>query len=253
MPHAIKIRCPAEGCSGLTHLDFCSRILRSPSGGGADSSHASLPLRAMRTSPSDLEIGGELKDLPPGTTRYLTLDSLLDLPLVTYTVTDDPNFSSTTPTTISGIPLEELAPLVGTKPATDLVVAICDDKYQTNYPRAYLKAHHPLLVLRVNGEPPPRWPKSADTHGDDMGPYMISHPAFTPSFKFSRTQMNLKIPWGLVRLGSAARRQCLGQSRRQDLSWQRFRASGPQNRSAELLPGAHNAGDEGGQKQAAPG
>jgi mono/diheme cytochrome c family protein len=206
----------------------------------------------MRTSPSDLEIGGELKDLPPGSTRYVTLNSLLSLPLMTYTVTGDPNFSSTTPTTISGIPLDDLAALLGAKPSADLVVAICDDKYRTNYPRAYLKAHHPFLVLRINGEPPPRWPKSADSHGYDMGPYMISHPAFTPSFKILSHTDEAQIPWGVVRLEFRNEATVFGaiappRSHAGDASVQAGYKIAQQNCFR-----CHNAGDEGGQKAGRP-
>ena len=143
-------------------------------------------------------MGGDLAGLPAGATRYVTLDSLLALPLVTYTVTDDPNFSA--PTKISGIALENLAPLLGAEPSAGLLIAICDDKYRATYPRAYLKEHHPLLVLLVNGEPPSRWPKDLRTHRYDMGPYMISHPKFTPSFKILSHSDEPQIPWGVVRL-----------------------------------------------------
>jgi hypothetical protein len=163
-----------------------------------DSSRPSVPLNAMRKLPSDLEVGGDLAELAKGATRYVTLDSLLALPLVTYTVTDDPNFSG--PTKISGIALEDLAPLLGADPSADLVAAICDDKYRAAYPRAYLKEHHPLLVLLVNGEPSSRWPKDPGTHRYDMGPYMISHPKFTSGFKILSHSDEAQIPWGVVRL-----------------------------------------------------
>ena len=164
----------------------------------AQSSRRSLPLSTTRKLPSDLEVGGDLAGLPTGTTRYVTLDSLLALPLVTYTVTDDPNFPGSAK--ISGVALEDLAPLLGSEPSVDLVVAICDDKYRAAYPRAYVKEHRPLLVLLVNGEPPSRWPKDPGTHRYDMGPYMISHPRFTPSFKILSHSDEAQIPWGVVRL-----------------------------------------------------
>ena len=155
-------------------------------------------LHDHRLSPSDLEVGGDLPNLPPGTARYITYDTLLKLPQVTYTAKDDSNFTG--PTEVSGVPLEKLGALLGASPASDLVVAICDDKYRTNYPPAYLAAHHPLLVLKINGEPPERWPKDAEGHGLDMGPYMISHPSFTPSFKILTHEDEPQIPWGVVRL-----------------------------------------------------
>ena len=164
----------------------------------ASSARSPLPLNVTRKLPSDLEVGGDLAGLPTGTTRYVTLDSLLALPLVTYTVSDDPNFSG--PTKISGVALEDLPPILGAEPSADLVVAICDDKYRAAYPRAYVKEHRPLLVLLVNGEPPSRWPKDPGTHRYDMGPYMISHPRFTPSFKILSHSDEAQIPWGIVRL-----------------------------------------------------
>ncbi|MGD1211550.1 MAG: c-type cytochrome [Candidatus Acidiferrales bacterium] len=155
-------------------------------------------LHAARNSPMDLEIGGELAGVPPGTTRYVTRDELLALPQVTYTVTDDANFAG--PTRVSGVPLEDLMRYLGASPTADLVVAICDDAYRANYPRAYLDQHHPLLVLEVNGKAPSGWPKDSGGHGFDMGPYMISHPKFTPSFQILSHTDEPQIPWGVVRL-----------------------------------------------------
>jgi mono/diheme cytochrome c family protein len=159
----------------------------------------SLPvLRVERGSPSDLELGGDLAGLPSGTTRYLRYDDLLTLPQVSYTVTDDANFSG--PTEVSGVPLEELTREFAATPMSDMPVAICNDRYRANYPRAYIEQHHPLLVLRINGQPPAGWPKDHETHGYDMGPYLISHPRFTPAFKIFSHPDEAQIPWGVVRL-----------------------------------------------------
>src|SRR6202451_101602 len=61
-----------------------------------------------RMSPSDLELDGDI----PGRTReqairYITRDQLLALPQVSYTVTNDANFSGR-PTQISGVALDQL-------------------------------------------------------------------------------------------------------------------------------------------------
>jgi len=155
-------------------------------------------LQAARQSSSDLEVGGELAGLPPGVTRYITREDLLTLPQATYTVSDDSNFTG--PTKISGVPLEDLARSLGAAPQAAMVVAICDDKYRANYPREYVAAHHPLLVLAVNGQPPSGWPKDSEGHGYDMGPYMISHPIFKPSFKIFSHADEPQVPWGVVRI-----------------------------------------------------
>jgi len=162
----------------------------------ADYANLIVMLHAARLSPSDLEVGGELVGELPGTTRYVTRDDLLALPQVDYIVTDDSNFKG--PTEVSGVPLEELTLYLHARPETDLVVALCNDQYRAHYPRAYLAEHHPLLVLKVNGQGPPAWSKHAD--GEERGPYMISHPNFTPSFKVMSDTEEPQIPWGVVRL-----------------------------------------------------
>jgi mono/diheme cytochrome c family protein len=63
-----------------------------------------------------------------------------------------------------------------------------------------MAAHHPVLVLAVNGKPPSGWPKASGGHGFDMGPYMISHEKFTPAFKILSHTDEPQIPWGVVRL-----------------------------------------------------
>jgi hypothetical protein len=84
-------------------------------------------LRVARTSPSDLEVGGELAGLSPGAARYITRDDLLALPQLKYTVTDDSNFTG--PTEISGVSLDELTRQLGAAPESDLVVAVWEHRY----------------------------------------------------------------------------------------------------------------------------
>jgi len=79
-----------------------------------------------------------------------------------------------------------------------MVIAICDDKYAAHYPASYVNAHHPLLVLKVNGMEPDQWPLSA--YRLSMAPYMISHPHFKPSFRVLSHEDEAQIPWGVVRI-----------------------------------------------------
>jgi len=171
------------------------------SGGALRSTNSAvLPaaLRVKRSSSSDLEVGGEIAGLPSGATRYLTRDDLLALPQTTYTAIGDRNFSG--PTQVSGVLIEELIRHLGAAPESDLMVAICRDRYRANYPRAYIAAHHPLLVLKINGKPPANWPKDAEGHDSDMGPYLISHSTFTPTFKILSHEDEPQIPWGVGRI-----------------------------------------------------
>lgn len=203
-------------------------------------------LHPRRSSPLDLEVAGDLRGLPPGATRYLTRAELLALPQVSYTVQNDPNF--TEPTEVSGVPLDELAQRLAAKPDSDLVVAICDDLYRANYPRSYIAAHHPLLVLEINGQPPSGWPKDSEAHRYDMGPYLISHPNFTPSFKILSHVDEPQIPWGVVRIEFRDEKQVFGA----------IAPKGPQAHNAAEQAGfkiaeqncfrCHNAAGEGGRK-----
>jgi hypothetical protein len=153
-------------------------------------------LHTERSSPGDLEVGGELAGIAAGSTRYVRYEDLLRLPLETYTVSDDTNFAKKTE--ISGVALTTLAKMFGQSPESALIVAICYDKYRTNYPRDYLAAHHPQLVLRIDGHLRDRWPKSEN--GGPLGPYLISHPFFKPSFKVLSHEDEPQIPFGVTRI-----------------------------------------------------
>lgn len=152
-------------------------------------------LRATRLAETDLEVGGELAGLPAGTTRYVSYKDLLTPPQVTYTVSDDTNFEGKTE--ISGIPLTSLIQLLGAAPNARFVEAICYDGYEANYPAAYLGAHHPLLVLRINGRNEEKWPEAQRRR---LGPYLISSPTYTPSFRVLSHTDERQIPFGVIRI-----------------------------------------------------
>jgi hypothetical protein len=153
-------------------------------------------LHRQRTSPGDLELGGELAGLPPGSTRYVRYADLLTLPRENYTVNDDTNLPRNT--AISGVALTTLARLFGHSPESTLIVAISYDGYRANYSLDYRAVHHPLLVLRINGRLRDQWPHSEN--GGPMGPYLISHPFFKPAFKVLSHEDEPQIPFGVVQL-----------------------------------------------------
>ena len=160
------------------------------------SSASSPVLLEQRSSPSDLEVGGELTGLASGSSRFVRYDDLLKLPMETYTVTDDANFKGATE--IAGVPLAALAKLFGQSAKSNIIIAICYDKYRANYPSEYVAAHHPILVLKINGKLRDQWPVSED--GGALGPYLVSHPPFTPSFKILSHEDEAQIPFGVIRL-----------------------------------------------------
>src|ERR1700759_1566907 len=96
-------------------------------------------VHATRTAPTDLQVGES---------QFVSYQDLLRLPQVKFTTSNDSNFA--TPAQVSGVPLDDLRRALGSD--TDMVVAIAADGYRSNYPAAYLSAHHPVLVLTVNGE-----------------------------------------------------------------------------------------------------
>jgi hypothetical protein len=153
-------------------------------------SHSPL-VHATRQAPTDLEVGGAI----PGADQFISYQDLLKLPQVSFIASNDSNFSSAG-TRLGGVALDQLRSLLGA--GGDLVVAICRDGYRSNYPATYLAAHHPVLVLTVNGDSPESWPKSA--HGGDLGPYVIENPSFTPSFKVLSHDDEAQIPFQVVRL-----------------------------------------------------
>ena len=199
-----------------------------------------------RQLPSELEVSGALAGLPPDSTRYITREELLAMPQVSFTVTDDTNFTG--PTRVRGVKLEDLAQRLAASSGSNMVVAICDDAYRANYPHAYLMAHHPVLVLEVNGKPPGGWPKDSQEHKFDMGPYMISHERFTPAYKILSHAEETQIPWGVVRIEFREEKTVFGA----------IAPRGPHAQDREVQDGfriaeqncfrCHNAGREGGQK-----
>jgi mono/diheme cytochrome c family protein len=200
-------------------------------------------LRGEPASPTDLQIAGDVPVRPPGMIWYLARADLLSLAQVRFTVSNDVNFQR--PMQVSGVPLEDLVRDLGV-PAGDMVIAISKDHYQANYPHDYLIEHHPLLVLEINGQSPPDWPKNVE--GLKMGPYMISHEKFTPAFHLLAHADEPQIPWGVVRLDF----------RDEKLVFAAIAPPGPLENRPAVQAGyqiarqncfrCHNAGDQGGKK-----
>jgi cytochrome c2 len=152
-------------------------------------------LHTSRTSPSDLEVSGDLAGVGPDETRFLAREDLLAVSQVMIIKPDDGNY--TLPAHVKAAPLEDLMGALGV-PAGDMVIAICKDKYRAHYSREYLAAHHPVLVMELNGRALSDWPKGDE--GNDPGPYEIAHENFKAAFKILAASDEPQIPWGVVRL-----------------------------------------------------
>ena len=113
---------------------------------------------------------------------------------------------SPSPAHVSGVSLEQLKRSFGSD--ADMMVAICADGYRSNYPASYVAAHHPVLVLTVDGKSQQDWPKTHD--GGELGPYVIANPSFTPSFKVLSHSDEAQIPFRVVRLDFRSESQVFG-------------------------------------------
>ncbi len=154
----------------------------------------SLSLHPDRSSTSDLEVFGRFADNATTTTRYLRYEELLQLPQETHQVTDDANFPNGAE--VRGVPLLLLTEILGQQDKT--AVAICDDGYRAHLSHDYMVRHHPLLVLEINGKTREQWPEAPG--GGTLGPYLISHPFFRPSFQVLSEPEEPRIPYGVLRL-----------------------------------------------------
>ena len=220
--------------------------------GDARSGPASLISKAavQRGSATDLEIGGDLDSLPAGSTRYLSREDLLRLPQVTFTTANDPNF--TKPTEVSGVLIQTLVSEISGSPDADLAIAISSDQYRGHYPRAYRQEHHPVLVLKVNGQPPDRWPKDSEGHGLDMGPYMIAYQDFKPAFRVLAHEDEPQIPWGVVRMEFRDEKKVLSAIAPQGSGGSVGKVQDGYRIAQQNCFRCHNMNDEGGRKAHRP-
>lgn len=210
----------------------------------------SIKWHSARSSPTDLEVGGDLLGEPPGATQFLTRADLLSFPQVSYVVSDDPNLPGRV--VVEGVLVEELLRQLSASPESDLMVAISKDLYWASYPQGYIAEHHPILALTINGKGPEGWPKAPVGDNSTEGPYLISHAKFIPSFKVLAHSDEPQIPWGVVRIEFRNEKQVFGA----------IAPHGPQSAAPAVQAGyriaqqncfrCHNMGSEGGQKARRP-
>jgi mono/diheme cytochrome c family protein len=151
-----------------------------------------IALHPTRHSADDLEITG----LTPSP-AYLKRTEILRLPQSQATVEHDPDFPGLS-LHVSGVRLETLAKTLGVPDTDDLIDALCIDKYRSHYPADYIAQHHPILILRVEGETPAAW--AAATHHENPGPYFIEHADFQPGFQALAHSDQRQVPTNVFRL-----------------------------------------------------
>jgi mono/diheme cytochrome c family protein len=159
-----------------------------------------LPLSPVRHSESDLEVTGLLGGLPAGSDRFAAYKDLASLPSVTVTVASDENFAMAGAVGVkaTGVPLRALARALDAAGVSDMISARCSDGYEAHYPAAYIAAHQPLFVLKLDGLSFAEWGKAKG--GFDLGPYMITHENYVPAFSVRAHQDKMQDPSEVVRL-----------------------------------------------------
>ena len=155
-----------------------------------------IPLAAQRSSPQDLEISGDVPGIPQGGKRFVRYEDLSRLTQVSFTVKDDENFSG--PVKLSGVSLDVIVAALGINGGRNLIAASADDGYEAHYTAEYRAAHHPFLVLRIGGQEPAKWPRGPN--GENYGPFLISHPSFSPGFHVLAHKDEAQIPYGVTGL-----------------------------------------------------
>jgi hypothetical protein len=167
---------------------------------GTCSPSAGHLLGLKRNSPTDLEITGMIPSVVPGTSRYISYETLLSLPQVTVTVTGDDNFAeiSREKIMVTGVYLDVLAKYLSALGGSDLLSAVCSDGYRANYSHDYVVAHRPILALKIEGRPVRSW--VAQSHSDDLGTYFITHAIFKSSFTVLSQQETPQVPVDIVKL-----------------------------------------------------
>jgi hypothetical protein len=177
---------------------------------GAGSSSTVPLLELKRNSPSDLEITGMVAGVAPGTSRYVSYETLLKLPQVTVTVTGDDNFAEIhrEKITVTGVYLDILAKSLGVLPNSNFESALCSDGYRAIYPSEYILAHRPVFALKVNGMPVKAW--VAQTHNEDLGFYFITHEVFASSFKVLSQEEAPQVPVDIVKLDFGSKQLVFG-------------------------------------------
>lgn len=155
-----------------------------------------LSLMTSRSSPQDLEISGDVPGLTAGASRFVSYAALSQLPQVTASVRNDENFSG--PVQLSGISLDVLLAAMGVDGRDALIAAISNDGYEGHYSVAYRAAHHPFLVLKIDGKEPAQWKAGPD--GEKYTPYVVSEPNFVPAFHVLAHKDIAPIPYGVTGL-----------------------------------------------------
>jgi mono/diheme cytochrome c family protein len=185
---------------GITALAGACTVAAAPQLGGGrsrDRIAAQAVFHSTRQAASDLEISGMAQGPTANASGYFSYADLARLPQTEATVDDDPDYPGVT-VHVSGVYLATLAAAIEGSSAFDLIDTLCGDGYRSHFPQDYIAAHHPILVLKIDGMAPSEW--AAHTKQDDPGPYLIVYEHFVPVFHVLAHADRPQLPTNVVRL-----------------------------------------------------
>lgn len=154
-----------------------------------------IELHTERVSPQDLEIRGKLAGVPAGESRFVRWSELRSLPASSLTL---PRAFGLVAPQLTVLFLSDLWAALPRSPTADTLLAICQDGYASVYPRDFITAYSPFLVLEINGIGPAGWPPPGVKN--NFGPYVISIAAEVVPAVAQLLDGAHKRPWGAVAL-----------------------------------------------------
>jgi hypothetical protein len=203
-----------------------------------------LSLQEHRTLATDLELSGDEPGALAYAGMYVSYAELVKLKQVILTVTDDANFPGKAD--LGGVPLDELIQALHVSEKDTLIAAVCDDGYEAHYPVEYRAAHHPFLVLTIDGRAPALVKRSGDA--GSYGPYLVSHPTFASRYRILGHSEEPQIPNGVLELRFLNEENVLDAIRPHG----NLPSNSPAMRGYQIAKEdcfrCHNAGDYGGHK-----
>jgi mono/diheme cytochrome c family protein len=166
------------------------------------------PARASKT---DLEVSWSAVGGGAGAVRgFVAYKDLLALPQVSATVSGDENFTAmhTPSAQVTGVTLDVLAKTLKVPAELDLMMARASDGYVGPYTAEYVAAHHPILVLTVDGMTTAEWARK--TGNIDPGPYLIAYDNFVPAWKVLAHADRPLVPMQMVELAFKREKNVFG-------------------------------------------
>lgn len=171
-------------------LCFISAAVASPNDVGDR-----LELHRERSSPFDLEVTGDLANVPRGESRFLRWEQLRRLPTRELRITGEFVAGEQNVTVLL---LSDLWSRLEKEAGSDVILAECQDGYAAVYQEEFIRRHSPFVVLEIEGRPPTAWPPKGMEF--DPGPYVISVSTQLAPELAGHSDLDHKRPWGVTRL-----------------------------------------------------